>query len=761
MLLKKMLRDMGRHKTQFISIFLMAFLAMFIYTGVGAEWHGLQQSADDYYAETNLADAWLYGSGFTEEQTQAVESLPGVTAVERRLETSAVVSLENTPTLSLYFVEKNEISQLFLTEGAEFNGNDADGIWVAGRFAGAHHLKIGDPLEMTLNGMTLSKTIRGLIYSSEQVFMSTSDTLTPDFGLYGYAYLSPQALPAPEMLTYNTLLLKAESTAGLEDRISTALDGKYGVFLEQKDHPSVSMFRNETTQHKMMSDIFPIVFLLIAVLTMMTTMTRIVTNQRMQIGTLKALGFKKSTVLRHYVSYGFFLALAGVICGLATGPIAVPKLFYPSMSAFYTMPAWKPAYHGSFLWMSAVIVGLCTLVTWLSCGKLLRDTPADTLRPRAPRLISHGFWEYGRLWERLGFNTQWNIRDASRNRVRSLMAVVGVFGCTALIVCALGLNDSTTDLKAWQYETVNRYESKLILDEAATPVQAETIKEAVNGEAIMEIGVEIRAGDTKKTGELLVTDNTTLIRPTDIHMNPVDLPAEGISLTAKMAEMLNIRQGDSIEWRVYGSESWNSSEVAAIYREPVSQGITMSRALLEAQGLEFRPTAILSSEKVSGDFAGDDFAGVDSVQSTADSIAGWDALTEAMYTMVYLLIAMAGILSVVVLYNLGLLSFTEMEREMATLKVMGMKTARLRRLLLTQNLWFSAVGFVLGVPGGIKLIEIIVSFSGESFDFPVGLHLRTLLVSLAFTFGLSVLVNLMFSRKIRRLNMVESLKAME
>jgi putative ABC transport system permease protein len=336
------------------------------------------------------------------------------------------------------------------------------------------------------------------------------------------------------------------------------------------------------------------------------------------------------------------------------------------------------------------------------------------------------------------------------------MAIIGVFGCTALVVCALGMNGSMEDLKVWQYETVNKYESKIILNPNISDEQLDFIIQSVHGEQIMEDSIEIRANNIKKSGALTVTDNVTLISPTDVRLKPVLLPIDGISITMKLAETLNIGKGDKIEWHIYGSEGWITSAVAIVYREPVSQGISMPREYFESLGLTFTPTSVLSAERVTTDFDG-----LAAVRSTAESISGWDDLTEAMYIMVYLLIAAAAVLSVVVLYNLGLLSFTEMERELATLKVMGLKSGRLRGLLLTQNLWFSVIGFALGVPGGLKLVEVIVSFSGDAFDLPVLLTLSTLLISFVFTFALSVIVNLLFSRRIRRLNMVESLKAIE
>jgi putative ABC transport system permease protein len=425
------------------------------------------------------------------------------------------------------------------------------------------------------------------------------------------------------------------------------------------------------------------------------------------------------------------------------------------MSGFYTLPEWKPAYDASFYAVGAALVSLSAAVSWLACGRLLEGVPAEALRPKAPKTFRHGMLERSKLWGRLGFNAQWNIRDTARNRLRLLMAVIGVFGCTALVICALSMNDSMESVKAWQYDTINRYESKLALAGDVTPERAAAIADEVSGEAIMEAQVELRAGGERKNAALLVTDGMSLLGLTDVNLQAVKLP-EGLSITRMMADLLNVRAGDTIELRVYGEQDWISCEIAAIYREPINQGIAMERAFFESLGMKFRPTAVLSASRAE--------AGIDgavSIQSAADGVKGWESLTQAMYMMIYLLIAAAAVLSVVVLYNLGLLSFTEMEREIATLKVIGLKTRKLRGLLLTQNLWFSGAGFVLGVPGGLWLTYIMIEFAAESFDFPISLEIQTLIIAFLFTFGLSVLVNLLFSRKIRRINMVEALKAVE
>jgi len=779
---KKMMRDIGRHKMQFVSIFLMAFLAIFIYTGIGGEWRGLRRIVDDFYTDTNLADVFIFGAGFSQDQADEVAKIDGIANVERRTIIDATKKnadnekLAKDTNLALHFVEKNEISKLYLLEGKPFDINDENGIWVAERFTNANNLKVGDKIKLSAIGMDCEKEIRGIICGPEYVYMSPDTGMTPDFQENGFAYLSYKAFPMPDNFIYSTLLIEVNASAkDLEDKIDLALDGKYTAYLEQSDHPSVALFENEINQHKMMADIFPLVFLAVALLTMMTTMTRIVNNQRIQIGTLKAMGFKKGTILFHYVSYGFFLSLTGSIAGCFAGPVTLPQLFYPSMSSFYTLPNWQPSYHISFILVSAVSVALCTAVTYSACAKHLKDTPANTLRPKTPKSVKHSFIEKTVIWKNAGFNTQWNLRDATRNKTRSVMAIIGVLGCTSLLVCAFGMNDSMTLLKDWQYNTIYLFETKLTVDPAATGEQIQNVIEAMHGQTVMERAIEIRVNGVKKLANITVTDNTTLLQPTDSARRPISLPEDSVSLTAKIASVLGIKVGDTVEWHIYGGgESdktvgelqddnsladqsvWKKADISAMHRNPSTQGLIMSREVYESFGYIYRPTAILTAEKTSSNHDG-----ISSAASTSQIISGWDDLTEAMMIMVYLLIAGAALLSIVALYNLGLLSFTEMERDMATLKVIGMKTKKLRKLLLTQNIWFSFIGYILGIPCGLALIGTITTSSGDTFDFPVELTAHTAAISFSITFGLSIFVSLLFSKKIKRLDMVESLKSIE
>ena len=251
-------------------------------------------------------------------------------------------------------------------------------------------------------------------------------------------------------------------------------------------------------------------------------------------------------------------------------------------------------------------------------------------------------------------------------------------------------------------------------------------------------------------------DGTDLVTPTDYNWNKIDIADDEVSISQKMADLLGVNVGDTVKWHIMGSDKWINTTIDKIHADPTSQGFVMSKEKLEDLDLNYTPTSIVTTEHVDKNFTA-----IKSSTSMNDMTASWDELTESMWLLIYILIFFASLLAVVVLYNLGLLSFTEIEREIATLKVLGFKTRALRKLLLTQNLWFTAIGFLLGLPIGYFILKIMWDSSGDSFYVLPSISLMNFIISGVITFSLSILVNLMFSRKIKRLDMVESLKSGE
>jgi len=756
MLFKKMLRDIAKHKTQFLSIFLMAFLGVFVFAGVGGESVGLEVSVNDYYDATNLADGWIYSANLDDNFVDKVNNLSPTKDTERQLVIDSIGNFSNDPEITLHFLENNTISKFYLLEGEDVNISDEDGVWLDKSFADAKNLKVGDNISFTFNGVSIEKEIKGLGYSPEYVYHASDSSIIPDFNKMGFAYLSYEAFPLSDV-PYNVLLVDFDGSAGnYNDLLSDKLDGDYNSFVEKSENPSVSQFSEEIDQHKMMGDIFPVVFILIALLILLTTMTRIIAHQRTQIGILKAVGYTNKSIIFHYVSYGFWLVLAGAILGLIIGPLTLPNLFYPSMSATYILPEWKPAWSMNFVYVAIIMVVMSLLVSYFAVRSISSENPADTIRPKVPKISSSGFIEKTSIWKRFSFNVRWNYRDAKRNKFRALMTIVGVMGCAALLVSAFGMYDGMHDLKEWEYSQINHYDSKLIVNDNASISSINNIADEVNGDKLMESAIEIESGNAKKSGSLLVLNGTNLVTPTDYDRNEIKIGNDEISISQKMADLLGVGVGDTVKWHIMGSDKWVSTKIDKIHADPISQGFIMSSDKLDALDLNYTPTSIVTSEHVDKNYSD-----IKAVNSMNDMTTSWDEMTESMMLLVYILIFFACLLAVVVLYNLGLLSFTEIEREIATLKVLGFKTGSLRRLLLTQNLWFTTIGFVLGLPLGYYILDIMWQSSGDSFYILPSISLSNFLLTAVITFALSILVNLLFSRKIKKLDMVESLKGVE
>ena len=747
---KKMLRDIKINKTQFIAIFLMAFLGIFAYTGIYAEYYGLVQTSDGFYTDTNMADAWIYNTDF---DNASLDKINGFTTQSDRQEViQSQADMESKPDITLHFIEKGTISKFYATEGEDFNPNDDSGVWLDTRFAEARDLKIGDKITFEFDNRTITKEIRGLGYSPEYIYEVSPSSLTPDFNEMGFAYLSAKAYP--EDLKYNTFLVKYDmSDKDFEAKLSSI---DYLSLTKKEDQLSVSKFSDEMAQHKMIGDVFPIVFILVTFLTLLTTMNRIVAHQRTQIGILKAVGFKDSSIILHYLSYSFWPVLAGAILGLITGPMIIPQMFYPSMKTNYSMPSWNPGFDVSFIYIAGLMVVLSVLVTYLSCRRISKENPANTLRPKAPNVSSKAIIEKSRFWNRLSFNMRWNWRDARMNKFRALMAIVGVMGCVALLIAAFGMNDSMAELKSWEYDDIVHYESKLLLSSQANPMELYYVLNETNGSFIMQQSIEIKANDVEDTVTLLASNNTDLISYTDSNRNPIDIDEGDVSISTKLADKFNLAIGDEIRWHIVGEDDWVTSKIGQIHAEPISQGLIMSPDTLKDQGLNFTPTNIITDEKF-----GENLDSIKSVTTIDKMKESWDQMTTSVMMMVYVVTFVAGALAILVLYNLGILSFTEMEREIATLKVLGFKTNTLRKLLLTQNIIFTSIGFILGIPLGFYFMTLMMNAAGDSLYYIPTLTLGNIALSAVITFAIAIGVNLMFSDKIKDLNMVEALKDVE
>ncbi|WP_405288417.1 ABC transporter permease [Methanobrevibacter sp.] len=762
MLYRKMLRDFKDHKAQFLSIFLMALIGVFAFTGISGEAVGLVDVSSSYYENTNLADGWVYGEEISDDVFSDIKSMEEIKDAQREMVVDTVADYSSDPEITLHIVEgKQNISKFYLFKGKDFDPNDEEGIWIDKRFADGRNLDIGDKITLKFDGNKVSKTVRGIMYSPEYVYYIQEGSLLPDFSQVGFAYMPSKG--ADFDIVYNTIALDGYEELDEKD-FKSALEETLGQkayvqYVDRDNNVGIKTLQDEISQHQMFSGIFPAIFVLVSLLTLVTTMSRVISAQRMQIGTLKAMGYSNKSIILHYLSYGFVLSLSGSVIGLVVGPLTIPYLFYPTMSSTYSLPRWGPSWDISFFAVAGLMVVSSVLISYISVKGISDENPSETIRPKAPKLVSSGLIERTKIWERFSFNERWNYRDAKRNKTRAIMSVFGVFACALLVMSAFGMVDSINDVEDWQYNQIYNFNSKLLLEENITDSQLDHILDETGGEGIREEAIELKYKGIKKTGTLTVMNDTEYYKVTDANRNYISLDPDGVAISDKMAEVLGLKVGDKVRWHVAGNPKWIDSEITETYSIPFGQGLIMSPEVFDEIGgddYNYSTNVVLTQKNVK-----ENYTGVSSITTSEDIRKGWNKMTEALDLMVSVLTTFAIVLAVVVLYNLGLLSFTEIQRELATLKVLGFNSKSLRRLLLTQNLWFSTIGFILAIPGAYILMAIMMGSTGDEYCFPINIYLWNFIVSFLITFGLSVLVNLAFSRKIKKVNMVESLKSNE
>ncbi|ADC45855.1 ABC transporter permease protein [Methanobrevibacter ruminantium M1] len=755
MLKRKMLRDIWNYKVQFISIFIIAFIGVFVFAGLTAEADGFEASIDSFYQRSNLADGWIYSNYLVDDFLKQVYLLGATTSMERQLVVDSQAELDGKPDITLHFVENNTISKYYPLEGNELNISDSEGVWLDKTFADARNLKIGDTIAFESNGIKIEKKIRGLGYSPENVYSLVPTQTVPNYTARGFAYMSYKAFPS-DNITYNVLNVKFDGRPEIfSELLSYRLDGYYELYLPQSNQYSVNAVSDSIAHQSSLNAVFPILFTLISMLMLSVTMKRIISNQRTQIGVLKANGFSNRSIAIHYMSFGFLLVTSGSILGAILGPIVFHFVVHESRIYYFKFPVWAYVGLERFIFVIVIISLISLIVSYLSIKSIVNEPPSQIIKPKPPKMVSSGFIEKLAIWKRLSFNIRWNYRDIKRNRFKSLMTIVGVMGCTILLISGFAVYEQMEISKDWYFNDVNHFESKLVIDDNTDLSQIDSIAHKVNGDEIMESSIEILKGDAN-FASLLVLNDTDLITMTNDNREKIDIPKNEVSISKKMADILDLKVGDTIDCHLLDSNKLVKIRIDRIHSTPFTQGLVMSADKYEELGFNFTPTSIITSEHVNKSYDG-----VKSTIYSEDMVRGWDQMQKTSMMIITSILFLAIVLAVVILYNMNLLSFIEMENDIATLKVLGFKSKYLTKLLATQGFFFIIVGFILGLPVAYYILTLLMPAFGNKIYLIPNISVLNMAFSFLIIVSVFIVMNLYFSRKIRKLDMVDALKTFE
>ena len=764
MLLKKLFRTLWQYKAQFISMVIMVALGVGVFLGFNVEWYSLDVNTKEIYSATGFADYRVFSDrGFTPEDLEAVKAIDGVDDATRFLSLNVTVK-DNGDTLALTVSENMDVSGVLVMEGEPYSAEDPDGFWLSDSYAAANGISVGDSLTLGYQSLTVEGKVKGLVKSSEYLIcLPDSNQMMPDYDTYGFVYISPalleRSIPAAFRAMAGSMYHQINVKSSLDKpAFVEAADKALGatrLVLSKDETVSWAEAQGEVTEGKTMASILPVLFLAIAILTMVTTMHRICASEKTQIGTLKALGFRDRRILLHYSAYALIIGLLGSVLGVGIGYALGWFIMNPggAMATYIDMPSWT-LYAPPFTWLVILAINAFLMfIGFLSVRKMLAGTAADALRPYTPSRMKHLRFEETKRFKRLGFGTKWNLRDCVRHKARTAMTLFGIVGCMVLLVGGLGMKDTMDAFLDVFYGKAINYTTRVNLDgDNLKPEEGKELAEALEGDWAASRAIQI--GEKGYSLEIYSVTRDK-VRFADEEMRIVPLGNDGAYICARIARDYGLKAGDELSFSPYDSTEHYTVPVAGVL-DSMTEGVFMTDAFADSAGIPYTVSAVFTDRT---DIPEDPrILNTQSKQSILDS---FDVFMDLMNKMIILLVIAAVILGIVVLYNLGVMSYTERYREMATLKVIGFRDSRIGRLLISQNLWLTVLGVAIGIPAGAGVLHYLLTALAAEYELKLVLGPLTWCVSILLTFGVSLLVGLMVARKNRHIDMVAALKTEE
>ena len=788
MLRRKMFRDIRKNLSQFITIFLMIMIGVMAYSGIEAYMDGMAKTADKFYTENNLQDLNVVGL-LNHDDLKDIKKIDNVNDAELKL--SLTATTDNDKTLLLNCIESNNISKFYLFDGVEFDNKP--GIWLDNFYAIENDIKVGDTILVKYESMELHEKVRGLINVPDHLYDTRDESeLYPDRKEFGFAYMSVDEITEDyikslvmkeanindenifnyvfpdfdykKYIPFNSIMVDVDSKDNV-DKVKNDIEDKVEnakAIIKVEDTASYVTYQGEIDEGKTYVGVFSGIFLFIAMLSVITTMTRVVKNQRTQIGTLKALGFSNNKILFHYIGYGFWISIFAAIIGLVLGYLFIGTVFINLEMAFFEIPNGAPAMNSSSYLVALIVVLIVAAITYISGRSILNENPAETLRTKIPSVKGKALniTKKG-IFKKLSFSSKWNIRDILRNKMRTFMGLAGVVGCCTLIVCAFGMLDSMNFFVKLQFEDLYNFDYKLNLKENLSDKELKDLYDKYGKYTSESLGIEIKdENGNRESNNILVTDAGDYLRFVDKKNKIKDKPTDnGVYVTYKLAETKGYEIGDKITWHIYGDSEYYTTEIIGFNKDPQNQNVTMTRNYLEKLGIEYKPDALYTNNDLSGV---NDIKNVEAIQDIEGLKEGMTSMLSMMKTMLVLIIGIAILLGGIIIYNLGILSYAEKQYQFSTLKVLGFKDSQIKNIFIKQNNWIAIVSIILGLPMGYALTDWLFKTAiEEHYDFGASITPRTYIISAIGTFVVSYLVSKFLARKVKKIDMVTSLKGNE
>lgn len=818
-LLKDSIKEIKNTYKRFISILLMAFLGVGFFAGLRAASPDMIDTFDQFYEDNQVYDIQIISTlGLTDDDIEELEKVDEVESVVGSFEKDGIIDIDNKEIVTK-LITIGEINKPILVDG-NMPQNDKECLVEEG-FLKSNNKQIGDMVDVEIEDTTdvygnkksyLKNSQMKIVGTVQSPLYISRDRGTSKLGtgkVSYYMYIPKENINANDVYTSIYLRAKNEenyetSTQKYEDYIeevknnieqikdereqSRKIQTLNGIetakwyILDRNSNEGYVGFIQSTKSIAKISQVFPIVFFAVAALISLTSMTRMVEEQRTQIGTLKALGYNQLQIINKYILYASFASIIGGISGMCVGFATLPQIIWMLYMMMYQI---TPKAILNFNWkygtIGLLLICICIIgATIYSAIRELKETPAALMRPKAPKSGNRVLLErIPFIWKHLNFSHKVTVRNIFRYKKRFLMTIIGIFGCTSLIVTGFGIKDSISVIIPNQFEKVFDYNMQVNLkDNLSADEKQSFIDELKDREEVKKIVETYMTSATAVKGDK--QEDVQIIVPKDefdglINVNDLktkqnlELKDNEIYLTDKCAQLIGAKAGDTITLK-----DINNNEVEAkisnIVENYVSHYVYMSKTMYEKLcGKDYSTNVILSQNIEMIDEAEDEFVTelmnkneVSSANRISTILGALDDTIKSLDFVVIILIVSAGLLAFVVLYNLANVNISERIRELATIKVLGFYDKEVYDYVTKETTILTAIGIILGLFGGYCLnYYLIGTCEINTLRFSKIVSPISYVYAVAITIIFTLIVNLATYFALKKIDMIESLKSVE
>lgn len=786
LLLWKMRRDLVRAGGQFLAVAVVLVLGTALFMASYMSFRNLKASVEKFYEQYRFAHLTVLVVRAPAGVTRRIQGLPGVQRVTGRisrdlgLELPGVEDRLTARIISLPARRTPVVNDVFMVSGSYFPGRASGYVLVEDQFARTRGLKLGDRLQLVVGGRKHGVRVVGTVGTPEFVYpiRSQADMLSP--GRYFGVVFIPE-FTAASLLGFegavNELALTVTDPDGVEEverQVREILE-PFGVIsvLHRDRQVSNQVLQGEIKELEGTALALPILFFSVAAMVIYVLLARLVRNQHIQIGVLMALGYSPRQILFHYLSFALGVGAVGALMGTVLG-----TLLAGGMTSLYTQVFNLPVLRVRLDWpaMTAGVVlgvGFCLAAAFYAVRKETSTSPATALRPRAAAGSRASPWE-GRIpgIGYLSLNWRMAARSVCRNLGRTAITTAGVSLAAGLIIVTLFFVDAMDFMVQRNFGQLLTYDLKATFNQpVSTPVAVGLGDRpgVLRAEPLAEIPARFIHGWRQQEGVLTgITTGTDSYRLEDAAGRPARVPTRGILLSQRLANQLGVAGGDTLTVRVLvGRQVERRLRVVGLVRQYVGAGgfVSLSQA---GRLLDGGPTAtgamLTLNPGASSEVKRDLLAapGVAMVEERSSMAEAFGQYLELFYAFIGFGVIFAGIMAFAVIFNTTLVGIMERRRELASMRVIGMGTAEVSRIILVENLIAGLAGILLGVPFGRLLAGLFLAqVSSELFALPLVIYPRTYLLATLLALGFILLAHLPGRRQVAALNLVEAFKTLE